>query len=330
MKKVVPHLSSALVILTIFSIGFFLLYTLNIAYIIDENQKIASGFISTNAISFEITQDVPLSYSDVVDAIQHQCFLFQRKGTNMEEFYIFCYSGNLDLNLLSGRQLSPNDLSTDVPLYICGSQKEKDIPNSNVSYGIKIGTIGLNFPSLLDYLCITLPPVSDRLQLEKGTWIIDGNGNTKKSYAELLKLLDKDIIQPIPTQINGTYRREDANLTLQSILFAAVLCSLFAFLILTYYWIQRRSNLISVAILLGMRQGHVALILSRKFIPLVLTGLLIGILCYWSLVSAKKFICIDSILIVFAITLVLLVILYLLMLAGLLHARKKGVLSRGN
>ena len=44
----------------------------------------------------------------------------------------------------------------------------------------------------------------------------------------------------------------------------------------------------------------------------------------------SKIIAIDSILIVFAITLVLLVILYLLMLAGLLHARKKGVLSRGN
>lgn len=330
MKKVVSHLPSALVILTIFSIGFFLLYTLNVAYIIDENQKIASGFISANAISFEITQDVPLSYSDLVDAIQPQCFLFQRKGINMEEFYIFCYSGNLNLHLLSGRQFSRNDLSTDVPLYICGSQEEKDISNSDVSYGIKIGTIGLNSPSLLDYLRITLPSVSDRQQLEKGTWVIDGNGNTKKSYEELLKLLDEDIVQPIPTLITSTYRRADANLTLQTILIAAILCSLFAFLILTYYWIQRRSNLISVAILLGMRQGHVILILSRKFIPLVCIGLLIGMLCCWSFVSAKKIICIDSILIVFAITLVLLVILYLLMLAGLLQARKEGVLSRGN
>jgi hypothetical protein len=330
MKKVVPHLPSALVILTIFSIGFFLLYTLNVAYIIDENQKIASGFISANAISFEITQDVPLSYSDVVNAIQPQCFLFRREGINLEEFYIFCYSGDLNLNLLSGRQFTRNDLSTDVPLYICGSQEEKDLLNSDVGYGIKVGTIGLNSPSLLDYLRITLPSVSDRQQLEKGTWIIDGNGNTKKSYTELLKLLDKDKVQRIPTQITGTYRREDVNLTLQTILIAAVLCSLFAFLTLTYYWIQCRSNLISVAILLGMRQRHVILILSRKFIPLVCIGLLLGMFCCWPLMGENKIIAIDSILIVFAITLVLLVILYLLMLAGLLHARKKGVLSRGN
>lgn len=279
MKQSIQYLSNIFIGVVIFAIGFLLTFTYNAFRDVNQNDKITSGYVSKNAISFEVVNDIPISSIEVSHILYPTCMLFQRQGVQLEDITLFSYSGNTHFELLAGRQFLANDLLKDSELLICGTKREMESDLLKDIEAIKIGTIGIKNPSILDYMKITLPSATERENLHKGTWILDGDRNIQNSYDELSKAVgEKNLRLAIPEK-TGAYQMDKNMLLFDELLVVTTLCSFFAYLSLILYWIQCRSLMFSLAALFGANFMKVVFALTKNFLRLLICSLLLGVTC---------------------------------------------------
>lgn len=324
MKKSMQLLSSVFVSIIMFSIGFLLLYTLNAFLTINQNEKISSGYITKNAISFEVTEDISVSSLEIARILKPSCYLFVRPTKHLDDITLFSFSNNMQFELLSGRQFSFDDLVSNDELTICGSKRKVALTTSAKSKAMQIGTLGIDHPSPLDYMAIILPSVLEREKLRQGVWIIDGYMDVQQSFDAITHLVGDEFIHWIPTEKVSTYRMENNSLVFESILWGVVACSFIAFSALALYWIQCRSQIFTLAFLFGGKLSRVIYLVTRTIVPLILCSLSAGMLCGFLVVGQGRYIQIVSLGILLGFSFLIVTCIYLTILVLFMCHQKKG------
>ena len=237
--------------------------------------KVNNGFISKNAVYFEVHFDLSVAPDEIMLFLERESVLY-RKGMDSNSIEVVSFGGeSVHYPLQGGRQFHKDDLlSNETILSMSGV-------SNMTSNGEVIGSIGFSFPSLLDYMRFFLLPHENRTVLPKGTYLIDGSPpSIQRSYTQMVNYFanigEQESIELLDIAPRGTYRLLNRQTTLQTIMVLLLVFTFFSFTGLVIYWLMKRSNHISLFVLFGYEKIKIFAHLSNEFLRQTIPAFLFG------------------------------------------------------
>lgn len=272
MKRSIAFVSELLITLIIFAMSFLTTYVLNSYGNLKVIEKANSGYLSRQAITFCLNEDVIISPHEVSDILESGNYLFQKTGDRLEDMTLFSYADGVFFDITEGRQFTQDDLELEQELRMMGQIRMEE----NTGSAETIAVWGFKTPTLLDYASIVLPSVSERQYLSSGTWIIDGPRKVEESFENLCEAIGASQMERIPTEQIGIYRMSSTNRMNYRLLCFVILCCALTYIPTIMFWIECRNELYLLTGFLGVRSSTIGLYLLRQFIVPVMLALAIG------------------------------------------------------
>ena len=272
MKKSMVFVSEILVVLILFSMGFLATYVVDSYANLKLLEKINSGYITDNAITFQLTEDTRISFKEISTLLQAGNYLFQKTGERLEDITIFSYADNLFFDISEGRQFNQVDLEQEHELRMIGNKRlDEDVSDCE-----KIAILGCPTPSLLDSTCVILPSATERQLLLRGTWIIDGPNKVEQSFTSLCNVIGSSKINRTQTERVGVYRISRTNRMSYWLLCLIIICCALTYIPTIMFWIECRNELCLLIDFLGVRRRAIGFHLLKLLIVPATSALAIG------------------------------------------------------
>lgn len=254
MKESICSLSNLMGYILEICAGFFLAFALLTSVQMREMNRINAGYITDNAITFSVSQDIALSAQEISELLLPTCMLFEKSTDFSSPLKLFSFAGQPSFSLTSGRLFRKDDLETVLPLMLAGQKLSDDEIYSMCDEIVPpriIGQLGFPLPSMIDYQAVYLPPKAARTFLHKGTWIIDGDHGVLKSFTNVREKLGEQLITVYSTNYTGTQRMYGQNEVLPIILYGIFFAMLVTYLLSVYSWLGRRSHHLQILFICG-------------------------------------------------------------------------------
>ena len=220
-------------LLLIFTITAFLVTYMLISLANMRTLQLAnSGFISVHALSLHVSRDVAVSADDVQMQLEKGTYLFRKKNDQDEVLDFYAVQKGTSFPIVSGKQFQRGGAEQRGTQIMLG----KDSP-FEFEEGTVVAQLGIDEPSLLDYQAFVLPPSNQRMILQSGIWICDGQGDVDKSVQKLCLLLG-DACTIIETERVGLYRMTASGNTFSAVLYLVLCCCILACVPLINHWVN--------------------------------------------------------------------------------------------
>lgn len=255
-------------------LGILLFYCFGLSRQIIKTNMINSGYKSSNALSFFLHEDVPLSSNQIKSVLSTGNLLFKEEIGNAQTLILYSFRGNTNFDVVSGRQFMDDDLESPIELRQTGA----DLQYGKEMESVKtIGILGMPYPSRLDSTQIILPSRLERNVLKKGYWTIDGPRHPKQDYQKLTQLMGDVNVEVVPTEYTGTHRMYNQSNAMSVITGLVIILCVFGYVIIIRYWLDSYNQKIGILILFGINNLKIVSSLIGRCFSLLIGGSCVGV-----------------------------------------------------
>lgn len=193
-------------------------------------QLVNSGFVSSDAVTLSITEDISIAADKIQSAMEKGTYLFRKTDDKGDVLEFYSISPENKFPIQTGKQFQTTASFQGMTQVMKGKNSEYPADSGDI-----IAQLGIEEPSLMDYQTFIYPSSDNRTVLNKGNWICDGTGNVNKSASQLCDLLGSSCTI-VDTQQIGLYRMSQSENLFSLILFLVLCCCILACVPLIHHW----------------------------------------------------------------------------------------------